>query len=142
MKDEIYEMHLKKMLSDRVTFNDWKMFRSYFENLPEEVAKERRLDFIICAIHAASFLDFEEVYSDDILLHVVIGLLDFLNKQVNFELTCFFRKFLSIKNNKIKLTNYIFVSFITVEQVAGIEPAQPAWKAGILPLNYTCDIQF
>lgn len=80
MKDEIYEMHLKKMLSDRVTFNDWKMFRSYFENLPEEVAKERRLDFIICAIHAASFLDFEEVYSDDILLHVVIGLLDFLNK--------------------------------------------------------------
>ena len=80
MKDEIYEMHLKKMLSDRVTFNDWKMFRSYFENLPEEVAKERRLDFIICAIHAASFLYFEEVYSDDILLHVVIGLLDFLNK--------------------------------------------------------------
>ncbi len=24
-----------------------------------------------------------------------------------------------------------------LERVAGIEPAQPAWKAGVLPLNYT-----
>jgi hypothetical protein len=24
-----------------------------------------------------------------------------------------------------------------LERVTGIEPAQPAWKAGILPLNYT-----
>ena len=24
-----------------------------------------------------------------------------------------------------------------VERVMGIEPTQPAWKAGILPLNYT-----
>ncbi len=24
-----------------------------------------------------------------------------------------------------------------MERVAGIEPAQPAWKAGVLPLNYT-----
>ena len=24
-----------------------------------------------------------------------------------------------------------------MERVKGIEPSQPAWKAGILPLNYT-----
>lgn len=80
MKDEIYEMHLKKVLSNRVTLYDWKMFRLYYENLPEEVAKARRFDFIICAMHVASFLDFEDVYKDDILVHVVIGVLDFLNK--------------------------------------------------------------
>ena len=26
------------------------------------------------------------------------------------------------------------------EQVMGIEPTSPAWKAGVLPLNHTCDI--
>ena len=26
---------------------------------------------------------------------------------------------------------------IKMERVMGIEPTQPAWKAGILPLNYT-----
>ena len=25
-----------------------------------------------------------------------------------------------------------------MERVMGIEPTRPAWKAGILPLNYTC----
>ena len=25
----------------------------------------------------------------------------------------------------------------TMERVMGIEPTRPAWKAGILPLNYT-----
>ena len=25
----------------------------------------------------------------------------------------------------------------TLERVMGIEPTRPAWKAGILPLNYT-----
>ena len=25
----------------------------------------------------------------------------------------------------------------TMERVMGIEPTQPAWKAGVLPLNYT-----
>ena len=24
------------------------------------------------------------------------------------------------------------------EQVMGIEPTYPAWKAGVLPMNYTC----
>ncbi len=24
------------------------------------------------------------------------------------------------------------------EQVTGIEPAYPAWEAGVLPMNYTC----
>ena len=27
-----------------------------------------------------------------------------------------------------------------MERVAGIEPAQPAWKAGVLPLNYTAKL--
>ena len=27
-----------------------------------------------------------------------------------------------------------------LEQVTGIEPARPAWEAGVLPLNYTCVI--
>jgi hypothetical protein len=26
----------------------------------------------------------------------------------------------------------------TQKQVMGIEPTYPAWKAGVLPLNYTC----
>ena len=25
-----------------------------------------------------------------------------------------------------------------MEQITGIEPVYPAWKAGILPLNYIC----
>ena len=28
------------------------------------------------------------------------------------------------------------------EQVMGIEPTYPAWKAGVLPLNYTCRYSF
>ena len=27
--------------------------------------------------------------------------------------------------------------FLLLEPVTGIEPAYPAWKAGVLPLNYT-----
>ena len=29
-----------------------------------------------------------------------------------------------------------------VEQVKGIGPSQPAWKASVLPLNYTCTLPF
>ena len=29
------------------------------------------------------------------------------------------------------------ISDFSVERVMGIEPTRPAWKAGILPLNYT-----
>src|SRR5690554_7960319 len=32
-------------------------------------------------------------------------------------------------------------SLLILERVAGIEPAQPAWKAGVLPLNYTRALQ-
>ncbi len=35
-----------------------------------------------------------------------------------------------------KTSGTILRSF--VEQVMGIEPTYPAWKAGVLPLNYTC----
>ena len=36
-------------------------------------------------------------------------------------------------------TSIILVFFINnnLERVKGIEPSQPAWKAGVLPLNYT-----
>ena len=40
-------------------------------------------------------------------------------------------------NNKIE-TNDIIVCFILLEQVVGIEPTSSAWKAEVLPLNYTC----
>ena len=33
---------------------------------------------------------------------------------------------------------YDTIFFIVSEHVAGIEPAAPAWKAGILPLYDTC----
>ena len=32
----------------------------------------------------------------------------------------------------------IQLSYRLIEQVMGIEPTYPAWKAGVLPLNYTC----
>ena len=31
----------------------------------------------------------------------------------------------------------IFIILVELERVMGIEPTRPAWKAGILPLNYT-----
>ena len=31
----------------------------------------------------------------------------------------------------------IFINLVKLERVMGIEPTRPAWKAGILPLNYT-----
>jgi hypothetical protein len=33
--------------------------------------------------------------------------------------------------------SYMSASFPTMERVAGIEPAYSAWKADVLPLNYT-----
>ena len=33
--------------------------------------------------------------------------------------------------------SYKRISFGRMERVMGIEPTRPAWKAGILPLNYT-----
>ena len=35
---------------------------------------------------------------------------------------------------------YKFVSCYKLEQVVGIEPTSSAWKAEVLPLNYTCII--
>ena len=32
---------------------------------------------------------------------------------------------------------YVLDSLTALERVMGIEPTRPAWKAGILPLNYT-----
>jgi hypothetical protein len=33
------------------------------------------------------------------------------------------------------------MSINKLERVTGIEPAQPAWKAGALPLSYTRELQ-
>lgn len=35
------------------------------------------------------------------------------------------------------LAQTVFALNKKMERVMGIEPTQPAWKAGILPLNYT-----
>ena len=39
----------------------------------------------------------------------------------------------------ISYTRYVQMSWIVsfAERVMGIEPTYPAWKAGVLPLNYT-----
>merc|ERR1711988_169924 len=34
-----------------------------------------------------------------------------------------------------------FIFFLILERVKGIEPLHPAWKASVLPLNYTRKIQ-
>ena len=39
----------------------------------------------------------------------------------------------ALKNPKRKVINL----FLNLERVKGIEPSRPAWKAGVLPLNYT-----
>ena len=31
--------------------------------------------------------------------------------------------------------------YFLFKQVMGIEPTYPAWKAGVLPMNYTCVTQ-
>ena len=35
-------------------------------------------------------------------------------------------------------THSLCKNFLHKERVMGIEPTYPAWKAGVLPLNYTC----
>ena len=35
-------------------------------------------------------------------------------------------------------TDYAFEFYHVKKQVTGIEPAYPAWEAGVLPMNYTC----
>ena len=37
-----------------------------------------------------------------------------------------------------KENRYPYGYRFSLEQVMGIEPTRPAWKAGVLPLNYTC----
>ena len=50
---------------------------------------------------------------------------------------------LSLTKGVLYLLSYISIvrlrqrRRVAVERVAGIEPALPAWKAGVLPLNYT-----
>ena len=39
--------------------------------------------------------------------------------------------------NTLKAVTPVGATAFCLERVAGIEPARPAWKAGILPLNYT-----
>ena len=39
---------------------------------------------------------------------------------------------------KVMLHQLSHSRIIKIKQVMGIEPTYPAWKAGVLPLNYTC----
>lgn len=41
------------------------------------------------------------------------------------------------KNTKTGNTDYAVFPAI-VQQMTGIEPAFPAWEAGVLPMNYIC----
>lgn len=45
------------------------------------------------------------------------------------------RKLLTFFNKKKTHSVFRYI----LEQVTGIEPAYLAWKANVLPLNYTCD---
>ena len=39
----------------------------------------------------------------------------------------------------ITVLNCYIIQGISVKQMTGIEPASPAWEAGVLPMNYICD---
>ena len=39
----------------------------------------------------------------------------------------------------MKLDHEILQFYHVKKQVTGIEPAYPAWEAGVLPMNYTCN---
>lgn len=41
-----------------------------------------------------------------------------------------------------KKKNGFYKKAVTVEQVKGIEPSSQAWEARILPMNYTCTVQY
>ena len=43
----------------------------------------------------------------------------------------------SIQLSYRRILNFVSGLFALMERVMGIGPTQPAWKAGILPLNYT-----
>ncbi len=43
---------------------------------------------------------------------------------------------------KKKKTVYIVYCYPHLEHVTGIEPAYSAWEANVLPLNYTCMLNF
>jgi hypothetical protein len=46
-----------------------------------------------------------------------------------------FYKFLSTKKGRVPKKGSALL--LCMERVMGIEPTRPAWKAGVLPLNYT-----
>lgn len=82
----MYEDMLKKMMSDEVTFEDWKEYRTWFENRPPIIMPEKylaggerptqeeikadaqiRADFVNVAHHVASTLHEEDIFQDLIL---------------------------------------------------------------------------
>lgn len=82
----MYEDMLKKMMSNGVTFEDWKEYRTWFENRPPIITPERFLsgerlteeelkadakvtqDFVRIAHHVAATLDEEDIIHDLVLL--------------------------------------------------------------------------
>ena len=45
---------------------------------------------------------------------------------------------IKLKNQIIRDNYLVFSKIYEMEQVVGIEPTSSAWKAEVLPLNYTC----
>lgn len=84
-EEKMYEDMLKKMMSNGVTFEDWKEYRTWFENRPPIITPEKylagerptqqeikadaqiRADFVNVAHHVAATLDAEDIIQDLIL---------------------------------------------------------------------------
>jgi len=71
--NDILNARFKRMSHEDVTFEDWEDFKLYYEGLPEEVAKEKRNEFLFIVRHMAIILPLEKVYQDDILIHAITG---------------------------------------------------------------------
>ena len=69
--NDILKKRFENMSRNDITFGDRKEFRSFYEALPK--TEQNRLDFMRVAFHVASILCHEEVYQDDILIHVITG---------------------------------------------------------------------
>ena len=67
------------------------------------------------------------------------GILFFIFYYIKKELLKTFISNISLNKKELQVEVSIYQpGFAILEQVAGIEPASSAWKAEVLPLNYTC----
>ena len=67
----------------------------------------------------------------------------FCDKMMVFVWRCWLNRstIVVVQNRNVKNKTPRSLQGVGLEQVAGIEPANYAWEAYILPLNYTCMIE-